>query len=207
MALNYSTFDAGFNIVTTDFGQLDSRYFRIAENFNELSSSAAIDDIAKSISASRNIFGSGSSYRTTDCTIVTSGSGNLLKFNNVTNSFSTNKWEGAIIYDTSAVGMFYSDASNWVKLIDTKGGSIINGNLSLSSSFPVYSLTGSIGAEIAITNVDGTSVFRISSSLNESTIYHTKNIIFKTGASPIGEISTVGNLTFISGSVNLGSIS
>ena len=202
MAQNYSTFDAGFNIVTPDFALLDTRYFRISQSLSELSSSNL--DTFNSVSASRNIFGFGSEYRATDCTIVTSGSGNVLRFNSVTSTYPANSWVGAVIYDTVLGGLYYASSSKWVRLIDSDHDGVIRGNLSLSSSFPVYSLTGSNGGEIAITNPGATALFRISSSNNEVTIHHSKDIIFKSGTTNIGSISTAGNLTFISGSVNFG---
>ena len=202
MAQNYSTFDAGFNIVTPDFALLDTRYFKILQSLSELSSSNL--DTFNSVLASRNIFGFGSEYRATDCTIVTSGSGNVLRFNSVISNYPVNSWVGAVIYDTGLGGLYYASSSKWVRLIDSDHDGVIRGNLSLSSSFPVYSLTGSNGGEIAITNTGATALFRISSSLTEATIHHTKNIIFKSGSNFIGEISTAGNLTFISGSVNFG---
>ncbi len=205
MAQNYSTFDAGFNIVTPDYALLDSRYFKISQSFSELSSSNV--DTFNSVSASRNIFGSGSAYRLTDCTIVTSGSGNVLRFNSLISNYPANSWVGAVIYDTGFGGLYYASSSKWVRLIDSDHDGVIRGNLSLSSSFPVYSLTGSNGGEIAITNPSATALFRISSSLTEATIHHTNKIIFKSGSTPIGEISKDGDLTFISGSVNFGKIS
>ena len=200
MSINNSTYDVGFNIVTPDYTSLDSRYFKLSHNFSELTSS----DPAYSIIASKHIFGSESGYRLTDCTIRSSGSNSVLRFNTPTSSLGlASSWEGAIVYDTSVNRVFYADSTNWVKFIDTKGGTI-NGNLSLSSSFPIYSLTGSNGGEIAITNPGATALFRISSSNTEVTIHHTKDIIFKSGSTNIGSISTAGNLNFISGSVNFG---
>jgi len=200
MSINNSTYDIGFNVVTPDFTALDSRYFKLSHNFSELTSS----DPAYSIIASKHIFGSAAlGYRLTDCTIRSSGSNSVLRFNTPTSSLGLAlSWEGAIVYDTG--GMYYASSSKWIRLIDSDNNGVIRGNLSLSSSFPVYSLTGSNGGEIAITNPGATALFRISSSNDNVTIHHTKNIIFKTGSNPIGEISTAGNLTFISGSVNFG---
>ena len=202
MSINNSTYDVGFNVVTPDYTSLDVRYFKLSHNFSELTSS----DPAYSIIASKHIFGSGISYRLTDCTIRSSGSNSVLRFNTPTSSLGlASSWEGAIVYDTG--GMYYASSSKWIRLIDSDNNGVIRGNLSLSSSFPVYSLTGSNGGEIAITNPSATALFRISSSLTEATIHHTNKIIFKSGSNPIGEISKDGDLTFISGSVNFGKIS
>ena len=205
MSINNSTYDIGFNVVTPDFTALDSRYFKLSHNFSELTSS----DPAYSIIASKHIFGSGIAYRLTDCTIRSSGSNSVLRFNTPTSSLGlASSWEGAIVYDTSAPTrrVHYAGSTKWIKLIDSDTDGIINANLALSSSGGdrIFSLTGSVGGEIAITNPSATSLFRISSSNDNVTIHHSRNVIFESGSNPIGEISTAGNLTFISGSVNFG---
>lgn len=208
MSINNSTYDIGFNVVTPDFQELDNRYFKIAYNFSELTGSTS-----NSVSASRRIFGSGNNYIPTDCVIRTSGSGNMLRFNLATSSITVGPtaWSGAVVYDTEVYRLYYASSSKWVRLIDSDSSGIINGNLALSSSGVnvnrIFSLTGSSGGEIAITNPGATALFRISSSNNEVTIHHTKDILFKSGATTLGMISTSGNLTFISGSVNFGSVS
>ena len=203
MSINNSTYDVGFNIVTPDYTSLDDRYFKLSHNFSELTSS----DPAYSIIASKHIFGSGIGYRLTDCTIRSSGSNSVLRFNTTTSSLGpATSWIGAIVYDTNVHRVLYASSSKWIKLIDSDNDGIINGNLALSSSGGdrIFSLTGSVGGEIAITNPSATSLFRISSSNDNLTIHHSKDIIFKSGSTNIGSISTAGNLTFISGSVNFG---
>ena len=204
MSINNSTYDIGFNVVTPDFTAFDSRYFKLDYNFSELTSS----DPAHSIIASKHIFGSGSiGYRLTDCTIRSSGSNSVLRFNTTTSSLGpATSWIGAMVYDTNVDRVLYASSTKWIKLIDSDNDGIINGNLALSSSGGdrIFSLTGSVGGEIAITNPGATALFRISSSNNEVTIHHSKDIIFKSGSTNIGSISTAGSLNFISGSVNFG---
>ena len=205
MSINNSTYDIGFNVVTPDFAELDNRYFKLGYSFSELTASNIYQ-----ISASRNIFGYASNLITSNCIIRTSGSGNILRFNNDSSQYSAPSWEGAVIYDTVTTprGLYYASSSKWVRLIDSDNDGVIRGNLTLSSSGDrIFCLSGSTGGVIAITNAAGNASFRISSSNNNVIINHTNDILFKSGSANIGSISTAGNLTFISGSVNFGSSS
>ena len=197
MSQNNSTFDAGFNIVTPDFSSLDSRYFRISERLGELSGSTYI---STSVSASRNIFGSGSNVFLTDCTIKSSGSGCILRFNGNTSSYDSSAWEGALVYDTDH--LYTRTNTKWISIIDSTGGTI-EGNLKLSGSY-VFNITSSQGSKIGIVHPNY-SLFEISASVNDSNIITKNNLYFITGSTKIGHILTDGSINFTSGSFNLGS--
>lgn len=236
MSSNNSTFDSGFNITTADLsavyanfytktqlltdgaidgryytktnlntdGVLDSRYFSIATHLSELTASAQ-----SQVSASRYMFGySLTGPVTTDCIIRTSGSGNVLRFNGTTSSFSTAggpaAWYGSVIYDTSIGKLYYANATKWLNLIDSSGGTV-EGNLKISGSYD-FIITGSSGAKISIyLDNPGTKDLEISASTYDSNILFKNDLMFRSSSNNIiGSIQKDGVLNFSSGSFTLG---
>lgn len=198
MSQNNSTFDAGFNIVTPDFSSLDSRYFRISERLGELSGSTYI---STSISASRNIFGSGSNVFLTDCTIKSSGSGCILRFNGITSSYDNANWQGAIVYDTNQNHLYTRTGTKWISIIDSTGGTV-EGNLKMSGSY-VFNITSSVGSKIGIAHPNYT-LLELSASTSDSNIITKNDLYIINNNTKIGKISTDGSINFTSGSFNLG---
>ena len=198
MSQNNSTFDAGFNIVTPDFSALDSRYFRISERLGELSGSTYI---STSISASRNIFGSGSNVFLTDCTIKSSGSGCILRFNGITSSYDSANWQGAIVYDTNQNHLYTRTGTKWISIIDSTGGTV-EGNLNVSGSY-VFNITSSVGSKIGIAHPNYT-LLELSASTSDSNIITKNDLYIINNNTKIGKISTDGSINFTSGSFNLG---
>jgi hypothetical protein len=196
MSINNSTFDAGFNIVTPDFTSLDSRYFRISERLGELSGSTS------SVSASRNIFGSGSSAITTDCTIKSSGSNSILRFNYDPTTITAANWQGALIVNGNSV--YTSNGSSWIPMINSYGGTITNGDLKISGSLYTFSITGSNGSKIGIATPTR-NLLELSASQSDSNIVTDNDLYFVTSSTKIGKIEKSGGITFVSGSFNLGS--
>ena len=216
MSLNNSTFDAGFNITTADLtalysvfytkseldsGILDARYFKTSSAFSELTSSTSYQ-----VTASRNIFGYGLlGSVTNDCVIRTSGSGNVIRFNGTTGSFSPSNWSGSIIYDTGVNKLCYATDTIWKKIVDSSGGTI-DGNFTLSGSTPVLNFTGSVGSTISMyLSSPSTKDFEISASVNDSNILHKNTLKFRSSSlNVVGSISNTGVLNFSSGSFTLG---
>jgi len=220
MSQNNSTFDAGFNVTTPDFSALDSRYvllpnvggtsslftltdprfFKITQSFSELSGST---HISTSVSASRNIFGSGSNAILTDCTIRSSGSNSILRFNNPTGDLPANQWKGALIVDeTSPSSVYTSDGTAWLPIINSYGGTITNGSLKISGSH-TFSITSSVGSKIGIAHPNYT-LLELSASTSDSNIITHNDLYFRSGSKIIGQIKKEGGINFTSGSFNLG---
>ena len=199
MSINNSTFDAGFNIVTPDFTSLDSRYFRISERLGELNGST---HISTSVSASRNIFGESGVGIPTDCTIRSSGSNSILRFNNSIGDFTAANWQGALIVDGN--GVYTSNGTSWVQTINSYGGTITDGNLKISGSLYTFSITGSNGSKIGIATPTR-NLLELSASQSDSNIVTDNDLYFVTSSTKIGKIEKSGGITFVSGSFNLGS--
>jgi len=200
MSQNSSTFDAGFNVVTPNYTLLDSRYFRITERLGELSGSSTP---LNAVSASRSIFGySVTSHYLTDCIIRSSGSGCVLRFNTTTASIGTPaNWLGAMVFDTDVGKTYMASSSQWVQLIDSKGGTF-EGNVKISGSYN-FTVTSSIGSKIGIANASNL-LFEISASNTEANIIQQNSLYFKTPTTTLGVINSDGTINFSSGSFVLG---
>jgi len=216
MSQNNSTFDAGFNVTTPDFSALDKRYvllpavggtsslfaltsphfFKITESFSELNVATS-----RSISASRHIFGSGSDAILTDCTIRSSGSNSILRFNNPTGSFLANQWTGSLIVEGTSV--YTSDGTAWLPIINSYGGTITSGSLKIFGSH-TFSITSSVGSKIGIAHPNYT-LLELSASTSDSNIITHNDLYFRSGSKIIGQIKKEGGINFTSGSFNLGS--
>jgi len=203
---NNSTFESGFHVTTNDYSTLDLRYLKIGYSLAELTGSTAAR-----LSASRHIFGSGSGFIPSDCTLRSSGSASTLRFNTTTASLSSGNaalWEGALVYDTDPDRLFYANSNRWVKILDELGPQTIAGDLILSASGTTnysFAVSSSNSGIIGI-YTPSYSLLSISASAADTTISNKRDLLFKSSTGTLlGVISSSGDINFSSGKFTLGS--